>query len=348
MLTYYLQQGRWLRLALALLGVLALGLLAAARGAVDVPAGAILGMLGHRLAGDSVTVTWPASWETVFFAIRLPRLVMAAVTGMVLGVSGASYQGLLRNPLADPYLIGVSSGAGLGATVAIVLLPDSYRQSGGTVALFAFAGGLLTTALIYNLARVGRTTPMSLLILAGVAVGAFLSAIMSFLMYSGGNRMRLVLAYLLGSFAQASWPQVLGILPYALLGVGAMIIFARPLNVLQLDEEQAELLGLNVERVKLVLIAAASLATAAAVSVSGLVGFVGLIVPHAVRLLWGPDHRFLLPMAGLMGAGFLIICDTLARTLFTPEEIPVGVITALFGAPFFLYLLRKRKHAAFY
>lgn len=346
MFIYYLQRRRWLWLlcGLAVVGVIAV--ISSARGPVDIPPSAIVGIIVHRLRSAGGTTVWPASWETIFFTIRLPRVLLAGMTGLVLGVAGATYQGLLRNPLADPYLIGVAAGAGLGATIAILIIPGFARNS-GTVALFAFLGALGSTALIYNLARVGRTTPMSLLILAGVAVGAFLSSIMSFLMFTGGQQLRQVLSYLLGSFALAGWPQVTGTLPYALLGLLGMLIFARSLNVLQLDEEQAALLGLDVERVKLILIAAASLATASAVAVSGLVGFVGLIVPHAVRLVWGPDHRFLLPMSGMVGAGFLIVADSLARTLFAPEEIPVGVITALCGAPFFLYLLHQKKVSTF-
>jgi iron complex transport system permease protein len=331
MFTYYAQRRRWLWLlgGLAVVGVIVVA--SAARGTVDIPPSAILGLIARRIQGGGGASSWPASWETILFTIRLPRVLLAGMTGLVLGVAGATYQGLLRNPLADPYLIGVAAGAGLGATIAIVIIPGSARDS-GVVALFAFVGATGSTALIYNLARVGRTTPMSLLILAGVAVGAFLSSIMSFLMFTGGQQLRQVLSYLLGSFALAGWRQVTGILPYTLLGLLGMLLFARSLNVLQLDEEQAAMLGLDVERVKLILIAAASLATAAAVAVSGLVGFVGLIVPHAVRLVWGPDHRF---------------ADSLARTLFAPEEIPVGVITALCGAPFFLYLLHQKKVSVF-
>jgi len=347
MLTYYLQRRRWLWLLGGLAGVALVFVVTSAQGAVDMPPRAILGMLAHRFLGSRVAVTWPPGWETVLFEIRLPRVTLAALTGLVLAVAGGTYQGLLRNPLADPYLIGIAAGAGLGATLAIVIMPGGGARQAGAVPLFAFLGALLTTGVIYSLARVGKTTPMSMLILAGVAGGMFLTSIMSFLMYTGGQRLRQVLSYLLGSFAVAGWRQVVGIAPYALIGVLTMFIFARSLNVLQLDEEQAGLLGLDVERVKLVLIAAASLATASAVSVSGLVGFVGLIVPHAVRLVWGADHRFLLPMSGLVGAAFLMIADTLARTLFAPEEIPVGVITALCGAPFFLYLLRQKKQAAF-
>lgn len=290
---------------------------------------------------------WPASYEAIILQIRLPRVILGALTGASLAIAGASYQGLFRNPLADPYLIGVSSGAALGAVLAIVIsLPPLFYSLGG-VQVSAFGGALLTVAVVYALARVGKTTPVATLLLAGVALGAFASSVTTFLMYVHGDKLGVIFSWLLGGFVLGSWSQILLILPYCLVGMILIRIYGRPLNAMQLDEEQAAQLGINVERLKLIVISAATLVTAAAVSVSGLIGFVGLIVPHAVRLLWGPDYRLLLPMSAIGGAIFLVLADSLARTAMAPTEIPVGVVTALTGAPFFMFLLRQRKRAVF-
>lgn len=325
-------------LLIATCSVIIVGASAATFGSVAIPLDALAQMIGAKLPGAHIVATWSPTWETILFDIRLPRIVLAALVGAALATAGATYQGLLRNPLADPYLIGVSAGAGLGATLAIVF-------AFGAIPLLAFIGALSATALIYALARAGgRTTPTTL-ILAGVALGAFLSAITSFLMFKNDSAFRThqVIAWMMGSFALSSWQSVAALLPYLLIGWLGVYANARVLNVLQLGDTQAQQLGVPVERVTLLLVAAASLITAAAVAVSGIIGFVGLIVPHAVRLLWGPDHRFLLPMSALIGAIFLIFADTLARTLLSPSELPVGIITAFCGAPFFLYLLRQRK-----
>lgn len=320
-------------------------------GAVNIPAAHILQMALRRVplvAGWLDTAPrWPAAYEAVVLDIRLPRLVLASLVGASLSVAGATYQGLFRNPLADPYLLGVASGAGLGAVAALVLpLPGLFYQL-GAVQWMAFAGALLTVGAVYLLARAGRTTPMTTLLLAGVALGAFATSITSFLMYMNQDKLQMVYSWLLGGFSLGSWHQVLLILPYIVLGFGVICVHARLMNVLQLDEEQASQLGVNVERLKLVLVSAATLITAAAVSVSGLIGFVGLIVPHAVRLLWGGDHRLLLPVSAVAGGVFMLWADTLARMVLAPVELPVGVITAFCGAPFFLYLLRQRKRMVF-
>ncbi|MBI5301249.1 MAG: iron chelate uptake ABC transporter family permease subunit [Chloroflexi bacterium] len=328
-------------LLIAALGVIITGAVAATFGSVAIPLETLARMIVVKLPGAPIAVTWQASWETILFDIRLPRVVLAGLVGIALATSGATYQGLLRNPLADPYLIGVSSGAALGATIAIVF----SVEFAGALPLFAFLGAIGATFGIYALAQSdGRATPTTL-ILAGVALGAFLSAITSFLMFRSDSAFRSfqIIAWMMGSFSLSNWQQVLILLPYLALGWFVLFLHARYLNVLQLGETQAQQLGVPVERVTLTLVVATSLVTAAAVAVSGLIGFVGLIVPHAVRLVWGPDHRFLLPMCALLGAMFLIIADTLARTLLAPSELPVGIITAFCGAPFFLYLLRRKR-----
>ena len=291
-------------------------------------------------------VSWPGSLETIILQIRLPRILLAGAVGAALAIAGATYQGLFRNPLADPYLIGVAQGAALGAVIGF-LLPSPPGFGFYIVPALAFAGALLSTFIVYNLARVGKTLPMTTLILAGVALGALLSSIISYLIISSGDKIHGIMFWLMGSFALSQWSEVQVILPYILAGVFVIFLFARSLNVMQLDEEQAQQLGINVEKLKLILLAAATLITAAAVSFVGIIGFVGIIIPHAVRLVWGADYRFLLPLSVLVGAIFLILADLLARTILAPTEIPIGVITAICGAPFFLYLLRRRKKVIF-
>ena len=286
--------------------------------------------------------------ETIILNVRLPRILLAGLVGAALAVAGATYQGLFRNPLADPYLIGVASGAGLGATIAF-LIPFTFSwMAFGAVPLFAFIGGMGAVAVVYSLARVGKTLPATTLILAGVALGAFLSSITSYLMTICGEELHGIVFWLLGGLSLTKWAEVWTVLPCVVAGIIVIWLHARPLNVMQLDEEQAQQLGINVEKVKLILLSAATLITSAAVCFTGLIGFVGIIVPHAVRLIWGPDHRFLLPLSTLVGAVFLILADTLAHTLLPPTEIPVGVITAFCGAPFFLYLLRRKRGLAFF
>ncbi|MCL5264879.1 MAG: iron ABC transporter permease [Chloroflexi bacterium] len=331
--------------------LLASALVAVAQGAVAIPATTIVQMVLAKIPQPTglfgAAPSWPPTYEAVVLQIRVPRVILAGLVGASLASAGATYQGLFRNPLADPYLIGVASGAGLGAVLALVLPLAPLLYNLGAVQWMAFLGGMLTAAVVYLLAKVGSSTPTTTLLLAGTALGAFASSITSFLMYVHGDKLEMVYSWLLGGFALGDWQQVLIGVPYSLVGLVIVYIHARPLNALQLDEEQAAQLGIDVERVKVVLVGAATLLTATAVSASGLVGFVGLVAPHVTRLIWGPDHRLLLPISALVGATFLIWADTLARTAFAPSEIPVGVVTAFCGAPFFLYLLRQRKRMVF-
>jgi len=291
-----------------------------------------------------VDPTWAKSLETIVFDIRLPRILLAGLVGASLSVAGTTYQGLFRNPLADPYLIGVAQGAGLGAVIGF-MIPSSWHAA--SIPLLAFIGAILAVTIVYSIAKIGKTLPMTTLILAGVASGAFFLSITSYLMIASGDKLHGIISWLLGTFSSTSWWQVITVIPYIVIGTVVIWLFARPLNVMQLDEEQAQQLGINVEQVKLILLGAATLITAAAVSTSGSIGFVGIIVPHAMRLIWGPDHRFLLPLSTIAGAIFLILADTAARTILAPTELPVGIITAFVGAPFFLYLLLQKKRAIF-
>jgi iron complex transport system permease protein len=301
--------------------------------------------LVERLSGIPINTELPEAFSVILFRIRLPHTALVTITGAALAGSGAAYQGLFRNPLADPYLIGVASGAGLGAVLAMAS-PLSARWLGlFSVPAAAFLGAILTVVIVYTLAHSAGQIPTTTLILAGVAVGSFASALTSFLMLRSHGELRRALAWLLGGFSISGWEPVLAALPYISLGLLVLVFSGHALNVLQFGDDQAQQLGLSVDRTRLILISAASLATAAAVSFSGIIGFVGLIVPHLVRLLWGTDYRRLIPLSILGGATALLLADLLARVIMAPEELPVGVLTALAGAPFFLWVLRRSRGA---
>jgi iron complex transport system permease protein len=318
----------------ALLVLIAL-LLSVAVGSVFIPPGELLrALLGGALHPTSATI---------IFDVRLPHTVLVAITGAALASSGAAYQGLFRNPLADPYLIGVASGAGLGAVLVMAQSWPSTPLGFYTIPAAAFVGALLAVGLVLSIARVGKTVPVTTMILAGVAVSSFATALSSFLMLYSENEMRRAIAWLLGGGSLSGWQPVLAALPYMAIGLGVLLVSGHQLNVLQLGEEQAQQLGLPVERIKFILIVAASLAAAAAVAFSGMIGFIGLIVPHALRLVWGGDYRRLLPLSVLGGATALLLADLLARSVFAPQVLPVGILTALAGVPFFLWLLRRAR-----
>ena len=339
---------RWHSRLYAIIGLavflLAVIVVTSAIGSTEISFLTICRILLNKLPFVHIEPTWTRSVEIIIVDIRLPRILLAGLVGAALSVAGATYQGLFRNPLADPRLIGVAQGAGLGAVIGFMLPIASQTFS---IPLLAFLGGIVAVGIVYSIARVGKTLPMTTLILAGVALGAFLDAVTSYLLIVSGDRLHAIISWLLGTFSITNWWQVTTALPYIIIGIATIWLYARPLNVMQLDEEQARQLGINVEQVKLILLAAATLITAIAVCFCGVIGFVGLIIPHAVRLIWGPDHRFLLPLTTFAGASFLILADTAARTILAPTEIPVGAITAFVGAPFFLYLLRQKKRAIF-
>jgi iron complex transport system permease protein len=283
---------------------------------------------------------WPASHEAIVLAVRTPRVVLAALVGATLGIAGASFQGLLGNPMADPYVIGASSGAALGATLAMT--------AGVYVALplvpAAFLGALGSVTAVYLLAREGGRVPQLNLLLAGVAVGSFLAAIVSgLILLAQQGDVRPVIFWLMGGFSGRGWSDVLTAAPYLGAGSLAVLALSRELNALLLGEESARQLGVDTERAKLILILGASLGTAAAVAVSGIIGFVGLMVPHLTRLGVGSDHRILLPASALAGGILLVVADLVARVALPPLELPVGVVTSLLGGPFFLFLLRRAR-----
>lgn len=348
--------GRWRSRIMAILGLFALLLLviifATSIGSVDIPLTTTFAVLASKLPFVDITINplgdiRPDDIEKIILNIRLPRVILAGLVGSALALAGATYQGLFRNPLADPYLIGVAQGAALGAVIGFLIPVGSAGIGVGLVPVLAFVGALLSVTVVYFLARVGQTVTVTTLILAGVALGALLGGIVAYLAITSGNMLQGIMYWLAGSFSLSQWSEVWIVLP--IVGVGAIILmlFSRMLNIMQLDEEQAQQLGINVEVLKVILLATATMVTAAAVCFVGIIGFVGLITPHAMRLIWGPDYRFLLPLSLLGGAIFLVLADVVARTVAAPSEIPIGVITALCGAPFFLYLLRRRARTLY-
>lgn len=286
--------------------------------------------------------------SSILWKIRLPRTILIALTGAALGGSGATYQGLFRNPLADPFLIGVASGAALGAVIAMSIQWPYTFWGLLAIPMAAFLAALLTVFIVYNLARVGQVVPTTNLILAGVAFSSFATALTSFLMIRSTNEVRRALGYLLGGASQAGWTAILAIAPYILIGIGIMLVSGHSLNLLQFGDDQAQQLGLHVTRSKRILLIASSLATASAVAFSGIIGFIGLIVPHVMRLWFGPDYRRLLPLSVLGGAAALLLADIIARVILAPQEIPVGIITSLAGAPFFFWVMRRSKNQGFW
>ena len=269
---------------------------------------------------------------------------MIALVGAALAGSGAAYQGLFRNPLADPYLIGVASGAGLGAVLAMSVKWPYTTLGLMAVPLAAFLASLMTVYLVYIFANVGGTVPTTSLILAGVAFSSFATSLTSFLMLKSNSELRRAIGWLLGGVSLAGWDVILALIPYLLIGLTTLILNGYALNLLQFGDDQAHQMGLNVRRAKLIIIVAASLVTAAAVSFAGIIGFVGLIVPHVVRIWWGVDYRRIIPLSIIGGAGALLLADVLARVVLAPQELPLGIVTALAGAPFFLWVLRRAKN----
>lgn len=302
--------------------------------------GAVLATLTDLIPGVDAGGGLDGVGRTILFEIRFPRVILGMLVGAALAMAGGSYQGVFRNPLADPYLLGVAAGAGLGATLAFSLGLDRVL-----VAPLAFVGGLAAVGVTYALGRAvgGRTTTS--LILAGVAVSAFATAVQTFLLQRRIDVLREVYSWILGRLTTVGWAEVLTLIPYAVVAGAVVIGSGRLLDVLRVGDEEAESLGVRVDRVRAVIVIAATLATAAAVSVSGLIGFVGIIVPHTVRLIFGWSYRVILPLSAILGAAFLVIADVAARTVMSPAELPIGVVTAFLGAPFFVLVLRTMGRA---
>ena len=321
----------------ALIGSLLLGL---AIGPVPVGVGAIVSDMASRLPGLRAGHRLDALDAAVVWQLRAPRVVLGAIVGATLATAGAGYQAVFRNPLADPYLLGVAAGAGLGATVAIAYGPPG---SGVLLTAAAFAGALGAVGAAYSLGRSLSGRDPSTLILAGVAVAAFLTAVQTFVLQEHSQSVQAVYSWLLGRLDVSGWSDVTLVLPYAAVSVAVLLAHRRLLDVLRLGDEEAEGLGVNVARVRLVVVIASTLGTAAVVAVSGLIGFVGVVLPHVVRLLAGASYRVILPLAAAFGASFLVLADIVARTALSPAEVPIGVVTACVGAPGFALVLRATR-----
>lgn len=305
-------------------------------GPISLPVGDTIRALLDAIPGMSVDHSLTSTQTSILYEIRAPRVVMGSLVGAILAVGGAAYQGVFRNPLADPYLLGVAAGAGLGATIGFGLGANS-----GLVTLLAFVGALGAVVVTYALGRsVGNRTATAL-ILAGVAVSAFATALQTYLLQRNVETLRSVYTWVFGRLTTVGWGEVGRLFPYAIVAIGLIYIQRRALDVLAVGDEEAEGLGLNVKRVRLLVVLAATLATAAAVSVSGLIGFVGIIVPHTVRLMTSWSYRVIVPLSVLFGAGFLVAADLIARTVAAPSELPIGIVTAFLGAPFFLVVMRS-------
>jgi iron complex transport system permease protein len=331
-----------LLVGLGIVGLVVVLVLGVAAGSVFVPPGDTIGILAHRLLGLNLGLTWTPAEETIVFELRLPRVLTAMTVGVGLAVAGATFQGVLRNPLADPYVLGTASGAALGAAVAVILPVRAVVFEFGLLNALAFLGALGAVFVVYRFSRTGGHGQMTSLLLTGYAVASLLAAGLSMAMFLSGAGLRQIFQYLLGGFEAATWVRFGTALP---LIIGASVLIAlraRALNGFLLGEEAAAHLGVDVRRERAILLGLASLATAAAVAVSGLIGFVGLVAPHVVRLAVGPNARIVLPLAAIFGAILMVGADLAARLL---GEIPVGVVTAVIGAPFFLYLLRRTRSA---
>jgi len=333
----------WLAAALAVVGAAAAGILI---GPAGLPVrGVVLDVVG-RLPLVHVHSGLSSTDKAILWQIRLPRMVLGGLVGWTLAASGAGYQGVFRNPLADPYLLGAAAGAGLGATLVIAYAPHTSGWPVDPIPLAAFAGAIAAVAVSYLVATAAdRRAGSATILLAGVAVAAFFTAVQTYIQQQHSATLRDVYSWILGRLTTSGWHDVLLILPYVAVSSGVLWAHRRLLDVLSVGDAEASTLGVDTSRTRLLVVAAATLGTAAAVAVSGLIGFVGIIVPHTVRLGAGASYRRVLPLSMLGGAAFLIAADLIARTVAAPAEVPIGVITAFFGAPFFVLVLRRRSRA---
>jgi iron complex transport system permease protein len=283
--------------------------------------------------------------ETIILQIRLPRVLAGALVGAGLAAAGVMYQGVFRNPMADSYLLGASAGASFGYTLAAIYAGSLALNffGFGIFQIVAFVGAVLTVFLVYFMSRVGNKVPIATLLLSGIVVNIFILALQTVFELRSGKALIGIVAWIAGGFTNITWTNIYAVFPFVLIGTVLAYFFTKDLNMLAMGDDTAQHLGVNTERVRQIMLLTGSLITGAVVSISGVIGFVGLIIPHMTRLVIGPDHRILLPTSAIVGGIFLMLCDSLARIATGASELPVGVITALAGTPFFIYLLRKRK-----
>ncbi|MGO8806839.1 MAG: FecCD family ABC transporter permease [Candidatus Bathyarchaeia archaeon] len=346
--TYSKRSSRWKVILAALVLALVLTLIVSLNiGYASIPFSQILAIIGKQIPflGASInSSSISPSSQAIIVLIRLPRVLAAALVGAGLAAAGVIYQGIFRNPMADSYLLGASAGASVGYSIAVLYVSSALTIVGlGIAQTFAFIFALLTVFLVLFISRVGHRIPITTLLLSGVVVNIFLLAMETLMELHSGQALTGIIAWLAGGFSDIVWLQVYAIFPFVIIGIAITFFFTRDLNMLSMGDETAQHLGVNTEKVRQLLLVIASLMTAAAVAISGVIGFVGLIIPHMTRLAIGPDHRILLPASAVVGAMFLVICDAVARVATGASELPVGVITALVGTPFFIYLLRRRK-----
>lgn len=319
------------------------GLLGTSIGTVYVPMVIIARIIEAKLFGLSLERIDPM-FTNIVLDIRLPRVILSALVGASLAIAGAAFQGLLRNPLADPYTLGVSSGASLGAVITLFFQISIPFVGSFTLPLLSILFSLVTIFFVLAFARkIERSMKVETIILTGIIFSSFLGALISLMIALTGEELRQIITWLLGSVSMRGWDYIKMIMPFFIIGSFILIINAKELNAMSFGEERAQHLGVNVQKRKLIILTAGSILTGAAVAVSGTIGFVGLVIPHLARLLWGPDHKHLLPLSILTGSGFLILADLISRTIISPTELPIGVITALIGAPVFAIILLQRK-----
>jgi len=328
---------------LSLLVILA-GLFGTSIGTVSVPFREIVQLIFINVFHIGSIDQVESMYVNIVWNIRLPRVILSGIIGASLAVAGAAFQGLLRNPLADPYTLGVSSGASVGAVMKIFFGFSLPFIGSFTLPIFSIVASFLTIFIVLLFARrIDRAMRVETIILTGVIFSSFLSAFISLMIALTEDELRQIISWLLGSVSMRSWDHIKIVFPFFIIGTAALLFHVRELNAMSFGEEQAQHLGVHVERKKLFILIAGSVLTGAAVAVSGTIGFVGLVIPHFVRLLWGPDHTHLLPLSVLAGASFLIIADLLSRTIIAPAELPIGVITAFIGAPIFAIILMKNR-----
>ncbi|WP_040214297.1 FecCD family ABC transporter permease [Clostridium polynesiense] len=295
------------------------------------------------LFSEEINAQVSGAHSLIIYKIRLPRIIMAAMVGAGLAVVGVAFQAVFKNPMADPYVLGISSGGALGAALAIVLKVGESLFSFSMVTVFAFAGSLFTAFLVYNIARVGNKIPTINLLLAGIAVSFLLSSALSILMVFNHNKVEKIVFWTLGDLNTSNWRQIIVTTPFILIGIFIIYLFYRDLNLMLTGDESAKSMGIEVEKVKKIIVVVSSLIVAACVAFSGVIGFVGLLIPHMLRMMLGPNHKHLIPFSALGGAMFLLFSDTLARSVLPSAELPVGAVTALIGSPYFIFLFLKYK-----
>jgi iron complex transport system permease protein len=335
---------KYLAYLLASVFLLIATLLGISIGTVSVPVWDIVGIIGAEVFRYSPIESINPMHSNIVMNIRLPRVVLAGLVGASLAIAGAAFQGLLRNPLADPYTLGVSSGASVGAVITLFFGVSIPFAGMFTLPLLSIAFAFLTIMMVLFFARrIDRGMKVETIILTGIIFSSFLGAFISLMIALTGDELRQIIGWLMGSVSMRGWEYINIILPFFLIGSFILLMNAREINAMSFGEERAQHIGVNVQRRKMLVLIAGSILTGAAVAVSGTIGFVGLVIPHLTRLLWGPDHRHLLPLSIFTGSGFLILADLVARTIISPTELPIGVITSMIGAPVFAIILMNRR-----